>query len=380
MRLHTDPAIRSRVGHRRGASLLAALLLLTACNYRLPSVGQEDMLIIVVSDVDKPLLQPLLMNIFGREMATPSGEPYFKVKIVPPEKFETYRKYHSLIVAAVINPADSTGDVLARGVLGEERSLEAEAGGNPIFITYDLFAKGQIFMGLLALDAIHAHTELERLGSWIFDQFETQLRLRQSAYVFRNGDHGELTDSLQAEHGWSMRLEPDYLRIRDRPEDQFVWLGRGYPYRWLFVHWVEGGDTIKIDRQWAWERMEYIAGNLHREIYIDTLFRSEQLGMENGHTIFMIKGVWAHTKITAGGPFITYIFRDRDQNRIYLLSGLVVHPSGSKALLIKRQEVQMRTFHTFLRPPVKGVGGPRNLTGTSDGGSGGGQLSVVSHQ
>ena len=384
MRLHTDPARYAPAAPRGRASLLAAMLLLSACNYRPHSVGQEDVLIILVSDEDRPLLQPLLMNIFDREMATPSGEPYFKVKIVPPDEFETYRKYHSLIVAAVANPIDSTGDVLVRGVLGQQRSLEAEAGGNPIFMIHDLFAQGQILMGLLAL------------GDWIFDQFETQLRLRQSAYIFRYGDHGELSDSLEIEHGWRMRLEPDYLRIKDRPEDRFVWLGRGYPYRWLSVHWVEGADSVKIDRQWAWLRMEHIAGNLFRDIYIDSLFRSEALGMENGHTIFMLKGVWGHKLITAGGPFITYIFRDREQNRVYLISGLVFHPSGSKGLLIKRQEVIMRTFHTFSQPPGKGVGGPQNLTrmirnqrrepvagaGISGSGSGSGreELSVFSHQ
>ena len=363
MRLHTDPARYAHVGPRGRASLLAAILLLSACNYKFPSVGQEDVLIILVSDEDRPLLEPLLMNIFGREMATPSGEPYFKVKIVPPDEFETYRKYHSLIVAAVVNPADSTGDVLVRGVLGQQRSLDAEAGGNPIFMIHDLFAQGQILMGLLALDAIHAHTELERLGDWIFDQFETQLRQRQKTFVFRYGEHEDLSDSLEAEYGFRIRLEPDYLRIKDRPEDQFVWLGRGYPYRWLSVHWVEEAGSVKIDRQWAWLRMEHIAGNLYRDIYIDTLFRSEALGIENGHTIFMLKGVWGHKLIIAGGPFITYIFRDREQNRVYLISGLVFHPSGSKGLLIKRQEVMMRTFHTFSQPPGKGVGGPQNLTG-----------------
>lgn len=373
MKLHTDRAYATPAVPGGGAAVLAAMLLLSACGYIPPSVGQEDMLIILVSDEDRPLLQPLLMDIFGREMFTPSGEPYFKVKIVPPEKFETYRKYHNLIVAAVLNPTDSTGDVLVRGVLGEQRAADAEAGGNPIFVTRDLFAKGQILMGLLALDAIHAHTELERLGDWIFDQFETQLRQRQKIFVFRYGEHAELTDSLQSEHGWSMRLEPDYLRIKDRPEDQFVWLGRGYPYRWLSVHWVEGADSVKIDRRWAWRKMEHIAENLFRDVYIDSMFRSEELGMENGHSIFMLKGVWGHKSQIAGGPFITYIFRDRVQNRVYLTSGLVFHPSGSKGLLIKRQEVLMRTFHTFSRPPEKGVAGPRNLTGGS--GSSGGRSS-----
>ncbi len=344
------------------AAALTAALLSMACDYKPPVVGQADVLVIITSDEDRPLLEPLLMDIFGRTMATPAPEPFFKVLMAPPEKFERYRRYKSLIVASLANPADSSGDLLARRILGPERELAALAGGNPIFVARDFMARGQMFMGILALDAIQVQTELERLGSWVFDQFEEQLRVRQKVVMFRKGDNEDLSDSLAAEYGWRMRLEKDYLRIKDRPEVSFVWLGRGYPYRWLSVHWVEQADTVRLSRAWAWQRMEHIAGKLFTVITIDTLFRTTELGIENGREILILRGVWAHAQQVAGGPFVTYVFRDREQQRIYIVTGLVFHPAGSKVLLIKRQEIMMRTFHTFDEPPEAQAASGRNLT------------------
>ena len=344
------------------AAIITAALLSPACDYKPPVVGQADVLVIITSDEDRPLLEPLLMEIFGRTMATPSPEPFFKVLMAPPEKFERYRYYNSLIVASVANPADSSGDLLTRRILGPEREMAALAGGNPIFVARDFLARGQMFMGILALDAIQAQTELERLGSWVFDQFEDQLRVRQKVVVFRKGENKDLSDSLAAEFGWQMRLEKDYLRIKDRPEDAFVWLGRGYPYRWLSVHWVERADSVRLSREWAWRRMELIAGELFAIMTIDSLFRTSELGIENEHEILILRGVWAHTQQVAGGPFVTYVFRDREQHRIYMVTGLVFHPAGNKVLLIKRQEIMIRTFHTFDEPPVAKVASGRNLT------------------
>jgi len=96
--------------------------------------------------------------------------------------------------------------------------------------------------------------------------------------------------------------------------------------------------------------MEYIADSLFGVVYIDSLFRSAELGDQNGHTIVILRGVWGHRQETAGGPFFTYVFRDREQNRIYFITGIVFNPGGPKALLIRNQEVVTRTFHTFEKP------------------------------
>ena len=344
------------------SAVITVAFLVLSCDYKPPVVGQGDVLVIITSDEDRPLLEPLLMEIFGRTLATPAPEPFFKVLLAPPEKFERYRHYKSLIVASVANPADSSGDLLTRRILGSERETAALAGGNPIFVARDFMARGQIFMGILALDAIQAQTELERLGAWIYGQFEDQLRVRQKVMMFRKGENEKLSDSLAAEYGWQMRLEKDYLRIKARPEDGFIWLGRGYPYRWLSVHWVEQADTVRLSRQWAWQRMEHIAGGLFAIMTIDSLFRTAELGIENEHEILILRGVWAHKEQVAGGPFITYVFRDREQRRVYMVTGLVFHPAGNKALLIKRQEIMMRTFHTFDKPPETKAASGQNLT------------------
>ncbi|MFB0516755.1 MAG: DUF4837 family protein [Candidatus Neomarinimicrobiota bacterium] len=335
-------------------------LLLIRCDHKPSVIGAEDTLVILVSEEDRPLLEPLLLDVFGRSMATPAPEPYFQIIWATPMDFDTFKRYKNLVIASLSNPADSTGDILVRRILGPERVTAAMHGGNSIFVAGDYLARGQIFMGLTALDAIHAQKELSRLRAWIFDRFEQQLRVRQYQTMYKRRDKRTLAGELENKYGWRLRIQHDYMPIREQPRKNFVWLGRGFPYRWLSVHWMDQADTVTIRPEWSWQRMEYIADSLFTSVYIDSFFRSTELGDQNGHTLFILRGVWAHRQEIAGGPFFTYVFRDREQNRIYFVTGMVFNPGGSKALLIRQQEVMSRTFHTFEKPAPARVGSQRD--------------------
>ena len=305
---------------------------------------------VVASPADRILLEPLLEKVFEKVMATPQPEPYFRLLWRDPEEFLRYQHSKGLIVAALATPADSSGDILIRKLLGEERVTAAMEGDNPIFMSSDHFSRGQLFMGLAAFDAIHAQEELRRLGSWIVNRFEEQLRVRQLQAIYSHNEQKKLSRQLKDKYGWHLRIQHDYIIIAERREGDFVWLGRGIPYRWLSVHWIENADSIRLDPAWAWERQEYIARERFQDIYIDSVFRSTELSRENGHGIYILRGVWGHREEVTGGPFCAYIFRDRQQNRIYFLNGIVNNPGGMKAMLVRQQEVIMRTFHTFQVP------------------------------
>jgi len=352
MPAHGSRQKRQRLPQRLCLLLILAMALAPGCGYLPPVIGQEDLLVILASDEDRPLLEPLLGEVFGRTMATPAPEPYFKVKWASPLEFKSFRRYKSLVIASLSNPADSTGDVLIRKVLGPERLAEARRGGNPIFVATDYLARGQMFMGITALDAIHAQAEISRLSRWIFDRFEQQLRARQLDVVYRHKPEKKLAEELHTKYQWDLRIQHDYLIIRELPAQKFVWLGRGYPYRWLGVHWIDAADTVRLTPDWSWGHMDYVARQLFGAISIDSLFRSNDISAENGHMIYILRGVWAHLTEVAGGPFITYVFRDRAQRRVYFVTGLVFNPGGAKALLLRQQEVMIRTFHTFRDPPA----------------------------
>ncbi|MCK4577742.1 MAG: DUF4837 family protein [Candidatus Marinimicrobia bacterium] len=332
------------------------------CDYKPPSIGPEDLLIVVASEQDRPLLEPLLTNLFDWVVHTPAPEQLLKIKWVDPIDFEDYRKYHNLIVASLSNPVDSTGDILARHILGSERVTAALEGGNPVFTAANYLAKGQIFMGITAHSAVHAREELDRLKYWILEQFDQQIRVRQEAIVFKYRDEVKLTNELHEAYGFRMRFQHGYIKVKERAEKDFVWLGRGYPYRWLAVHWIDKADTLHLTRDYCWDRMDYIADELFADIFVDSMFRSSDPAFQNEHEILILRGIWGHRTQTAGGPFVTYIFRDKRQNRVYFVTGIVFHPSGSKAMLLKRLEVMMRTMHTFDEPPLKSYNGRDSLT------------------
>lgn len=99
-----------------------------------------------------------------------------------------------------------------------------------------------------------------------------------------------------------------------------------------------------ITSDWAWAKMEAMAEELYETIYIDTLFRSNHAIEVNGHEVRVLRGVWAHEKEAAGGPFFTYIFRDREADRIYFVNGLVHNPGRTKVVMMRRIEGIARTL------------------------------------
>ncbi len=326
------------------AALAAALGLFSSCKQLTMSIGAEDTIIIMASREDQLHLEPLMTNIFGRELATPAPEPAYKIKWAYPEEFEKFQHFKNVVVASLISPADSTGDYLMRTLLGSERMDEIYAGGNPVFITKNFYARDQIFMAFTARDAIHARQELGRSGEWIFDQFDAMSRDRLLKRTYRYGENSELADELQEKYGWRMKIQKDYVLVKEKPEDNFVWFGRGYPYRWLSVHWIDDANSIAITSDWAWDKMAFVAEELYATIFIDTLFRSNHAIEVNGREVRVQRGVWAHKKEPAGGPFMTYIFRDREARRIYFVNGLVHNPGRNKVVMMRRIEGIARTL------------------------------------
>jgi len=115
--------------------IATAGILVVDCNYTPPVLGQEDVLVIIASVEDRPLLEPLLMDVFDHTMATPAPESYYQIRWESPVDFEDFQHYKNLIIASLAFPSDSTGDILIQKILGEERVAEAREGGNPIFVS-----------------------------------------------------------------------------------------------------------------------------------------------------------------------------------------------------------------------------------------------------
>ena len=131
-------------------------------------------------------------------------------------------------------------------------------------------------------------------------------------------------------------------------EDGYVWLRRLYPERWIFIHWIEKGDTSMLNTDWVVrerERLEkaYMEGEEVSEHYLVS-FRSEFLGRD----AVVTTGLWEQKEKEVGGPFKNYTFYDPLSGRLYMIDLAIFAPeyAGQKLPFLKRMDIMAHTFRT----------------------------------
>jgi hypothetical protein len=63
-----------------------------------------------------------------------------------------------------------------------------------------------------------------------------------------------------------------------------------------------------------------------------------------GHDAFMIKGLWKLEKDFLGGPFITYVIHDKENNRLLFIDGFLFAHGSTKKRYVERMEIIMHSF------------------------------------
>ena len=51
--------------------------------------------------------------------------------------------------------------------------------------------------------------------------------------------------------GYTLDLQPDFTIIKSDSLNPFIWIGRGYPYRWITFMNADKIDYLSIDSAWS---------------------------------------------------------------------------------------------------------------------------------
>jgi hypothetical protein len=213
----------------------------------------------------------------------------------------------------------------------------------PLFVLGDLYAKNQTVCAVHTLDAVSLQNVISTNKKWILNVFQNTMTARLELNIFKNGKNDILSDKVNKMFGYTLDLQPDYKIIKSDSLKHFIWMGRGYPYRWITVH------KSKIDKYGnsadAWEEIAKVYSETMPDIHIAKHFRKTETINDHAKNRKIMRGVYEHDESESGGPFFVYIFDTETCNEVILVSGFVNYPGHEKVILLKQLEIIANTLH-----------------------------------
>ena len=301
------------------------------------SVGQANEIIVISSPEDRILIEPFLSDVFSHSIHTPQTEQDFILKYRNPWELESYKKYGNIIIASLDFPKDSTTDILMQRILDKHKQ-------NAQLLTLgDLYAKNQLFCIIHALDAVAFENILTSNYEWILEQYHTLFEEKLMQEVYKYGKNKDLSNKIFQIFGHSIDLQPDFKIIKADSLNSFIWVGRGYPYRWITLH--KSRKDSYLDIKSSWEKLKNDYSRHMPKIKISNYYQENEKAYYGNNKIPIMRGIYEHSDSDTGGPFFVYIFDTEQTNEVILISGFVNYPGHEKLLLLKQLEIIAKTLH-----------------------------------
>jgi len=300
--------------------IILFFLFLCSCDSKPKAEGLWNELCIIVSNEDKDLVYPYLSNILYRDVYTPTKEKEFKINWIDSSDFFKYKNYRSLIIVSLSSPADSTGDAL--------REKFTSLSNKEIFSLNNTFSNNQLIVVLNVFDSIQLSNVLNENENWLYDQLNNHVHNTLIDFNSKHELNHDLVNKLVTDFNIVLDVDENYHLIKENKG--FLWIGRGYPYRWIIVTEIEDDcDENNI--------FDIYRNSIHKNIdglKITDTFKT----IEYSTNYIKLSGLYEHEESDTGGPFFSYYFKNVIENKNIFVSGYVNNPGKRKYKLLKQLE------------------------------------------
>ncbi len=327
--------------------IVSTVMIMGSCSLKPRSWWTEGEIGVIADQEDWEILRSPLERVYERVVRTPQIEPMFTIRYVPESDIERYTNYRYLILAATLESEGRVGQIVERVVSDPEIRQGVEEGEYYVFTQRDQWAQNQLMIILVAKDLMTLREKIETNEEFLYAIFDADWNEQLEEDMFARGEQKDIEEELMAIYGWSMRIQRDYYLIQEIPEEGFIWFRRLYPERWIFVRWIDGGDTTLLDPYWIIKERNRIGA----EYYGGDRVNSDQFLFSRRSTFLgrqaqVTTGLWENDGKVAGGPFINYTFHDSLSRRVYMVDVAVFAPARDKMPYLRRLDVLAHTFHT----------------------------------
>lgn len=343
---------------------LPLLLLLSStvigCGYEyVPSSRGEldEVLVLIDTTKGQGEVTEALLETFARPIETlPGFETTYRVRMQDfstEKQLDAFRRHPNIIIAAPLDEQSGPG-ALVRALLNESIEQRVRDGESFAFPVENLWARDQWVLILSGADHGMLASNLSEFGQPLVEQLLEKELERRPAEIYRKGEQVHLSDSLMQTHGWSVRMQHDYVWIATH--ENFVRFRRYLPEndRWMWGWWLEGFDdpgllTPSFIQQKRDSLLQIHMKGEREGSYMETEYRRAVLTRHLDHPdylAFETLGTWRMVGDFMGGPFVNFTYFDPLTSRLYMVEYGQFAPNVGKRRFVRQFRAMGRTFTT----------------------------------
>ena len=288
-----------------------------------------------------------------------TGEPSYFVQRVSPQELNRFlRLRKNLIFVHTFSAPPSAASRQLDAFFSDATRTRAATDSNfRTFFRHDVYAQGQTALYLFADTEAQLLQTLERRGQAVIARFrDEEITGIQEALLAGTRQNRPLTQQLRADYGYTLRVPNGYQVASQRAD--FVWLRNAEAVldRNLFVArrpytseaqfspdsvlaWRDAIGRTSIFGSGAPDTTSY----LMTEYYVPPTSRPVNFG---GAYALETRGLWKLKNNRMGGPFVSYVVLDADQQNLYYLEGFLYAPDRKKRDYLRELEALLYTFRT----------------------------------
>ncbi|MAN35834.1 MAG: hypothetical protein CMF89_05545 [Candidatus Marinimicrobia bacterium] len=298
--------------------MLIFILLISACNKLPDSTGKYNEITVVSSFEDRDYAKLFIGGIFNDSIYTPILQNSYIINYINPKNFTNNKLNKNLIIFSLDFPQDSTIDLLSNKFI--------EKYENNIMSFNNMFSNNQLVLHLRSFDYDNLVRENSINLDWIKAQFDTNIS-ENILYDYNKEEKSEeINQKIKDKFSINIKIDDSYKVIKE--DDSFLWIGRGFPYRWIVINKLKSSNKNDI------ELLKIIFEKKLTSVKIPNLYLKEK----KYQSFKKVRGIYDHLDSDTGGPFVSYIYEDKYKNYKLCISGFVNNPGKDKILLLKQLE------------------------------------------
>lgn len=347
-------------------------------DYRKNAVGPlSEVLIVMDSTMWDSQTAQALRETFGGEIFTlPRPEQRYDLRfqsLRTQRDLDRAQSHRSVIFASPINDRNHTAGFM-RSTLSDDILERIRDGRNFSFPLRDRWYRDQWTLFLSASSDEELARKIRENEQSLLNSLNQVEITRWQHQIYRRGEQRNVADSLLANHGFSIRVQHDYIVNVDTTG--FVTMRRFLPDndRWI---WFWYSDEIAsreefdaVSQEWINETRDAILERRIRgtrsQSYVQTEYRrpiETRKMMLNGHIAYETRGTWQMINDLMGGPFLNYMIWDEDNQRVIMMEFAQFAPRYNKRRFVYQFEGMA---HTLVIDPAFSKRSERALSYLSD--------------
>ena len=319
----------------------------------LPVARGDANVILVVMDTSRwqgPIGKSLRAVFSEYVPGLPQDEPYFKIRNINPLKLnQVLKTARNMIFVTTLDNGSRQGRAMRQYFTKE--SLKKIRTDTAIFsrALKDNWARGQEILHLFSQSESQLAQKILDSKVQLRGRFAKLEKDRREKALFKVREK-QIENRMADDHGFKFKVPYGYDLAKNMKD--FVWvrlLDSEYEKN-VFVYFKPFDSKDPFDDVMAYREMitsTYMRDVQKPEIYM-TLQGAEYQQIKevnfNGKYAKESRGLWKLSDISGGGPFLSYVFVDESQKRMYYLEGYIYAPSKDKREFMQEIESILASF------------------------------------